>query len=259
MDPWWSGKHAAHSGNVQVLAAPDGWPIWTSPVRPGREHDTTCLRAHTEVLPVLAEWIDQTHAVLGDLGYEGEQAALTGMGGSGSSAPSPGQARGRPEPPSGPSSSPSQNCVRRIARAADLLTNRLEGADHEHRATTARRRYRADYAGAALRSRRLERSRRVRRPGGGPASPAGPRRRGARRRVLNVDGSPWRSRPPPRRPPTTGTARLAGLGRAAAGHGRGGGAPGGRLALAPDPLRAAGGPTGPTRVRSWAYGGRWDT
>jgi hypothetical protein len=27
------------------LCAPDGWPLWTSDVRPGREHDTTCARA----------------------------------------------------------------------------------------------------------------------------------------------------------------------------------------------------------------------
>ncbi len=77
VDLWWSGKHAAHGGNVQVIAAPDGWPIWTSSVRPGREHDTTALRAHTEALPLLAEWTDDTHAVLADLGYDGERAALT--------------------------------------------------------------------------------------------------------------------------------------------------------------------------------------
>jgi hypothetical protein len=77
VDLWWSGKHAAHGGNVQVIAAPDGWPIWTSGVRPGREHDTTALRAHAEALPLLAEWTDQAHAVLADLGYEGERAALT--------------------------------------------------------------------------------------------------------------------------------------------------------------------------------------
>jgi hypothetical protein len=77
VDLWWSGKHAAHGGNVQVIAAPDGWPIWTSGVRPGREHDTTALRTHTEVLPLLAEWTDEAHAVLADLGYEGERAALT--------------------------------------------------------------------------------------------------------------------------------------------------------------------------------------
>ena len=35
VDLWWSGKHAAHGGNVQVIAAPDGWPIWTSGLRRG--------------------------------------------------------------------------------------------------------------------------------------------------------------------------------------------------------------------------------
>ena len=76
MDLWWSGKHTAHGGNEQV-AAPDGWPLWTSSVRPGREHDTTALRAHPQVLPLLAEWTDEAHAVLADLGYEGERATLT--------------------------------------------------------------------------------------------------------------------------------------------------------------------------------------
>lgn len=60
-----------------MLTAPDGWPLWTSGVRPGREHDTTTLRAHPEVLPALAVWTDADHAVLADLGYEGERAALT--------------------------------------------------------------------------------------------------------------------------------------------------------------------------------------
>ena len=77
VDLWWSGKHAGHGGNVQVVAAPDGWPIWTSPVRPGLEHDTTALRAHAEALPLLAAWTDTDHAALADLGYEGERAALT--------------------------------------------------------------------------------------------------------------------------------------------------------------------------------------
>src|SRR5918912_1492391 len=44
VDLWWSGKHTCHGGNVQVIAAPDGWPLWTSPVRPGREHDTAAQR-----------------------------------------------------------------------------------------------------------------------------------------------------------------------------------------------------------------------
>jgi hypothetical protein len=73
-----SGKHAAHGGNVQVLADPDGWPpLWTSPVRPSREHDTTALRAHAQALTLLTEWTDEDHAVLADLGYEGEPGALT--------------------------------------------------------------------------------------------------------------------------------------------------------------------------------------
>ena len=46
-------------------------------MRPGREHDTTALRTHPQVLPLLGEWTDQAHAVLADLGYEGERAALT--------------------------------------------------------------------------------------------------------------------------------------------------------------------------------------
>jgi hypothetical protein len=77
VDLWWSGKHHHHGGNVQVITAPDGWPLWTSPVRPGREHDTIAARTHAELLPALAEWTDADHAVLADLGYEGEQAALT--------------------------------------------------------------------------------------------------------------------------------------------------------------------------------------
>ena len=63
----------ASAGNVQVIAASDDWRIWTSDVRPGREHDTTALRAHAEVLRLLDEWTDHTHAALADLGYEGER------------------------------------------------------------------------------------------------------------------------------------------------------------------------------------------
>jgi DDE superfamily endonuclease len=76
VDLWWSGKHHNHGGNVQVISAPDGWPIWTSEVRPGREHDTTAVRTHTEILPALAEVIDDLRP-LGDLGYEGEADTIT--------------------------------------------------------------------------------------------------------------------------------------------------------------------------------------
>ncbi|RYZ31968.1 MAG: transposase family protein [Propionibacteriaceae bacterium] len=77
VDLWWSGKHHRHGGNVQVLTAPDGWPIWVSPVRPGREHDTTCARKHHDLLPALEEFTVVGHKVLADLGYEGERRRLT--------------------------------------------------------------------------------------------------------------------------------------------------------------------------------------
>src|SRR5512135_1293245 len=76
VDLWWSGKHTQHGGNIQVVTAPDGWPLPPSPVRPGREHDTTALRAHPDLLPLLAEWTDATHTVLAGLGYEGEADLL---------------------------------------------------------------------------------------------------------------------------------------------------------------------------------------
>jgi DDE superfamily endonuclease len=69
-DLWWSGKHKHHGGNIQVISAPDGWPIWVSPVRPGREHDTTCARTHglIDALNRLATTLDIP--TLTDLGYE---------------------------------------------------------------------------------------------------------------------------------------------------------------------------------------------
>lgn len=76
-DLWWSGKHKHHGGNIQVLSAPDGWPLWTSGVRPGREHDTTCARAETDLLPELEKVAaDKDLLTLTDLGYENLSSAL---------------------------------------------------------------------------------------------------------------------------------------------------------------------------------------
>jgi hypothetical protein len=52
-----SGKHDNHGGHVQVITAADGWPLGTSSVRPGCEHDTTALRNHN-ILPLLTTWTD---------------------------------------------------------------------------------------------------------------------------------------------------------------------------------------------------------
>lgn len=74
VDLWWSGKHHHHGGNIQVVSAPDGWPLWASDVRPGREHDTTGLRHHN-ILAVIVAAAPQL-PILADLGYEGEAANL---------------------------------------------------------------------------------------------------------------------------------------------------------------------------------------
>jgi hypothetical protein len=76
-DLWWSGKHKHHGGNVQVVSDPDGWPLWTSEVRPGREHDTTCAKAAKDLLPSLeALAVDAALLTLTDLGYENLSPAL---------------------------------------------------------------------------------------------------------------------------------------------------------------------------------------
>ena len=77
VDLWWSGKHHHHGGNIQAVSAPDGWPLWTSDVRPGREHDTTAARADTGLLAQITAWVDDGRHGLADLGYEGEADLLT--------------------------------------------------------------------------------------------------------------------------------------------------------------------------------------
>jgi len=75
-DLWWSCKHKHHGGNIQVLSGPDGWPLWTSGVRPGREHDTTCAKAADGLLETLANADAAGIPTLTDLGYEGLTTAI---------------------------------------------------------------------------------------------------------------------------------------------------------------------------------------
>ena len=42
--PYYSGKHKMHGMNIQVLAAPDGTPLWTSGSLPGSVHDLKAAR-----------------------------------------------------------------------------------------------------------------------------------------------------------------------------------------------------------------------
>lgn len=76
-DLWWSGKHKRHGGNIQVLSDPDGFPVWVSQVRPGREHDTTRAKAAEHLLPALEEFEgEEGIPTLTDLGYEHLSPAL---------------------------------------------------------------------------------------------------------------------------------------------------------------------------------------
>src|SRR6185369_7245299 len=75
VDLWWSGKHHHHGGNVQVVSAPDdGWILWVSDVRPGREHDTTAARAQ-DIDDALDDFRGIGGETFADLGYEGLQGA----------------------------------------------------------------------------------------------------------------------------------------------------------------------------------------
>lgn len=72
VDLWWSGKHHRHGANLQVLSVPDGFPIWISDARPGREHDSTAAKAAglDTAIRALNTGTDQHMLILADLGYE---------------------------------------------------------------------------------------------------------------------------------------------------------------------------------------------
>jgi DDE superfamily endonuclease len=77
VDLWWSGKHKHHGGNVQVVSTPDGWPLWTSDVRPGREHDITAARTDPDLITLITAWVTDGRPGLADLGYEGAPEVFT--------------------------------------------------------------------------------------------------------------------------------------------------------------------------------------
>lgn len=62
-----SQKHKKHGMNVQVIARPDGTPLWFSRATPGRTRDLTAARAHGIVQACLTRQI----LVLADRAYQG--------------------------------------------------------------------------------------------------------------------------------------------------------------------------------------------
>ena len=69
IDVWYSGKAHTHGGNIQAVLAPDGFPLWVSPVEPGSVHDITAARAHA--LPALYRAAAADLPTLADPGYDG--------------------------------------------------------------------------------------------------------------------------------------------------------------------------------------------
>ncbi len=66
---WYSGKHKTQGGNVQVIADPGGFPVWSSPVEPGSVHDIVAARTHC--LPALYAAAAADLPSLTDKGYQG--------------------------------------------------------------------------------------------------------------------------------------------------------------------------------------------
>ncbi len=71
-EPYYSQKHRKHGMNVQVIARPDGIPLWFSRATPGRTHDLTAARAHGIVQACLTRQI----LVLADRAYQGAGATV---------------------------------------------------------------------------------------------------------------------------------------------------------------------------------------
>jgi hypothetical protein len=69
IDLWYSGKAHAHGGNIQAVAAPDGFPLWVSDAEPGSVHDLTAARLHA--LPALYQAAADGLPTLADPGYDG--------------------------------------------------------------------------------------------------------------------------------------------------------------------------------------------
>jgi DDE superfamily endonuclease len=66
---WYSGKHHAFGGNVQVIFDPTGFPLWVSQVYPGSTHDL--IAARELVLPALYPHAARGLPGLADKDYTG--------------------------------------------------------------------------------------------------------------------------------------------------------------------------------------------
>src|SRR3954449_9831262 len=75
-DLWFSGKHRAHGGNVQIVCDPDGFPAAVSDVEPGSTHDITAARATGFLGALYAAAALLGLPALADKGYDGAGAGI---------------------------------------------------------------------------------------------------------------------------------------------------------------------------------------
>jgi hypothetical protein len=75
-DLWFSGKHRAPGGNVQIVSDPDGHPVAVSDVEPGSTHDLAAARATGFLGALHAAAALLGLPALADKGYDGAGAGV---------------------------------------------------------------------------------------------------------------------------------------------------------------------------------------
>ena len=87
-DLWYSGKHRAHGGNVQVICDPAGFPVAVSDVQPGSMHDLAVARATGFLAALHAAAALLGLPALADKGYDGAGIGIHTPAKGGNLAPS---------------------------------------------------------------------------------------------------------------------------------------------------------------------------
>jgi DDE superfamily endonuclease len=133
-DLWFSGKHRAHVGNVQIVSDPDGFPVAVSDVEPGSTHDLAAARRTGFPGALYAAAALLGLPALADKGYDGAGVLTPDQG--------PRPAPGQPHP------QPADRLSVRLGRTRDRAAqDSLEGAgphpivpsaDRRHRQSSAR-------------------------------------------------------------------------------------------------------------------------
>ncbi len=75
-DLWFSGKHKAHGGNVQLVCDPEGFPAAVSDVQPGSTHDLAAARRTGFLGALYAAAALLGLPTLADKGYDGAGAGV---------------------------------------------------------------------------------------------------------------------------------------------------------------------------------------